>query len=223
MHGDFLGVRPVAEVAPRVGLCRPGDRVRSRRSSVLIGTVLLAAAVGCGQEAPAHEHSPSPAPSSVASSPSSSVRAGFDGMAVAFVQLAIATGDQAVKLLDQGAEQASSSELRTLAADLAEVRRAEVTTLHGILEELSVPYVNNHMGHDMPGMPTDAELSALSASGAGFDAEFTRLLRAHLTESKTVLESSAKTLADQKTKTAARTMAKERGTALERLDSVVAG
>lgn len=37
-----------------------------------------------------------------------------------------------------------------------------------------------------------------------------------------MLESSAESIADQKTKAAARTMAKERGTALERLDSVVA-
>lgn len=203
MHGDFLR--------------RPAGALR-----VLVTVLLAAALVACGQQAPAREQSPSSTPSSPPSSPSSSAQTGFDGMAVAFVQLAIATGDQAVKLLDQGAQQGSSPALRTLAADLAEVRREEVTTLHGILDEVSVPYVNNHMGHDMPGMPTDAELAALSASGAGFDAEFTRLLRAHLTESKTDLESSAESIADQKTKAAARTMAKERATALGRLDSVVA-
>jgi uncharacterized protein (DUF305 family) len=185
--------------------------------------VLLAAAlVACGQQAPARELSPSSTPSSPSSSQSSSAQTGFDGMSVAFVQLAIATGDQAVKLLDQGARQASSPALRTLAADLAEVRREEVAALHGILEEVSVPYMNSHAGHDMPGMPTDAELSALSASGAGFDAEFTRLLRAHLTESKTDLESSAESIADEKAKSAALTMAEERATALERLDSVAA-
>lgn len=188
---------------------------------VLVTVLLAAALVACGQQAPAsHEHTPSSTPSSVPSS--STAQTGFDGVAVAFVQLAIATGDQAVKLLDQGAQQATSPELRALAADLAEVRRAEVTELHGILDGLSVPYVNNHAGHDMPGMPTDTEITALASSGPGFDAEFARLLRAHLTESKTVLESSAKSLADEKAKAAARTMAEERTKALGRLDSVVA-
>ena len=199
---------------PRAGLPSAGMRG--------LMTVLLAAAlVACGWQAPGGEDSPPPTSSS--SSSSSSVQTGFDGMAVAFVQLAIAVADQAVKLLDQGARQASSPALRTLAADLAEVRRAEVVTLHGILDDISVPYVNNHMGHDMPGMPTDAELSALSASGAGFDAEFTRLLRVHLTESKADLESSAESIADREIGAAARTMADERATALERLDSAVAG
>ncbi len=164
--------------------------------------VLLALAlVACGRQDPA-------APSPVATT-------AFDDTARAFVELAIATDDQALKLLDQGAERAVDPALRALAGELAAVRRTELHELHTLLETAGVPYVNNHVGHDMPGMPTDAELATLTA--AAFDAEFARLVRAHLEESAVVAKSAAESVEHPETKAAAQRMAEERAAALTRL------
>lgn len=132
----------------------------------------------------------------------------------AFVELTIATDDQAVKLLDLGASRAADPALRRFASDLATARRAEIKELHAILG--TVPYVNNHEGHDMPGMPTEAELVALAAA-ADFDAEFTRLVRAHLTESATVAQSGLASIKDERAKAFASAMSRERAEALRAL------
>lgn len=169
--------------------------------------VLLALALAaCGQQAPA-------AP------PPTTTEAGtaFGDTARAFVELAIATDDQALKLLDQGAERAVDPALRELATELAAVRRTELHELHTLLETADVPYVNNHVGHDMPGMPTDAELTTLTSAAAEFDAEFGRLVRAHLAESAVVAESAAESVEHPETRAAAERMAEERAAALARL------
>lgn len=182
----------------------------------LLALVLLAAAlVACGQQAPtpARHPAPAPGPQAVAS------KGGFDATARAFVELVIATDDQAVKLLDAGAEHARKPELRRFAGDLAAARRAEAASLREILGAERIPYVDNHAGHDMPGMPTEAELLALAAAD-DFDAEFTRLTRAHLTESTTVARSGVDAIADPATRSAAEAMVAERAAALTSLDAL---
>jgi uncharacterized protein (DUF305 family) len=137
----------------------------------------------------------------------------------AFVELAIATDDQAVKLLDLGVQQAGTPSLRDLAREIGAGRRAELSELHGLLTSAAVPYVNNHEGHDMPGMPTNDELTALSQAGTGFDGMFVRLLRAHLDESVTVARSAAKSVAHEATRAVAQRMEQDRRTFLQRLAS----
>ncbi|MCE7006716.1 DUF305 domain-containing protein [Kibdelosporangium philippinense] len=139
----------------------------------------------------------------------------------AFVELAIATDEQAVKLLGAGAKLATHSALRQLANDIGAARRAEVVELHGLLAAAAVEYVNNHKGHDMPGMPTDEEISALTAAGPGFDALFAKLLRAHLDESITVARSAAQAVSDEPTRALARRMQTDRIGFTQRLGAVV--
>ena len=183
---------------------------------LLVLVVLLVAALcACGRQGPAPAPDPAPAPGAQAVASKGDV----DATARAFVELVIATDDQAVKLLDLGAARARSPELRTLAGELAAARRAEVSELRGILDTAAIPYVNNHDGHDMPGMPTEAELLALQAA-PDFDAEFARLTRAHLTESATVAESGAKSVTHRETKAAAEAMVRERSSALRSLDAL---
>jgi uncharacterized protein (DUF305 family) len=182
----------------------------------LVATVLLAAAlVACGQQAPAPARlpAPQPGPQAVAS------KGGFDATARAWVELVVATDDQVVKLLDTGAERAAEPALRAFAADLATARRAEAADLREILDGARIPYVDYHAGHDMPGMPTEVELVALAAA-ADFDAEFTRLVRAHLTESATVATSGATSITHPATKAAADAMVLERAAALTSLDAL---
>ena len=90
----------------------------------------------------------------------------------AFVELAIATDEQALKLLDL-----------TDRADLRENRTIELTALRKLLD---APYVNQHAGHDMPGMPTDAEIALAATSRDARD----QFVRTHLTESLEVVRSA---------------------------------
>ncbi|MCT2587665.1 DUF305 domain-containing protein [Actinophytocola gossypii] len=180
---------------------------------VLLATGLAA----CGQQASAPPAAP---PSGQPARPvSSAPPGGFGVTEQAFVQLAIATDDQAVKLLDLGAARVAEPTLRDLASDLAAARRDELTALHGLLDSASIPYENLHQGHDMPGMPTEPELAALRTS-ADFDAEFARLVRAHLTESTTVARSAAEQVTHAGTKAVATGMVDERRAALARLDGL---
>ncbi|MGW0519582.1 DUF305 domain-containing protein [Crossiella sp. NPDC003009] len=177
---------------------------------VLVTVLLVLGLTGCAQRAEA------PPPST----PSPTAAGAFGPAETAFVELVIATDDQAVKLLDAGARRAGPG-LRELATDLAAARRAELAALHELLRQARVAYVNNHEGHDMPGMPTEPELTALAAA-PDFDREFARLLRAHLTESATVA-GSAGSLTHSATKAAAGRMSEGRKAELARLDQLGRG
>lgn len=174
---------------------------------VLLAVVLTA----CGRQDPA----PVPRPEVQAGAS----KGGFDATAQAFVELVIATDAQAVKLMDLGAARANDPALRRFTGELAVARRTESTGLHQILGAARIPYVDNHAGHDMPGMPTEAELTALPAA-ADFDGELARLVRAHLTESATVATSGATSITHDETKAVAEAIVRERATALRSLDAL---
>ncbi|WP_460395954.1 DUF305 domain-containing protein [Actinophytocola sediminis] len=183
----------------------------------LVIVLLAMGVVACGQQVPP---AAPPAPTVSAPPPASATPAGGFGVTEqAFVQLAIATDDQAVKLLELGATTATEPLLRDLAKNLTEARRTELTALHALLTEASVQYQNLHAGHDMPGMPTEDELSTLRASPA-FDTEFARLARAHLTESRTVAHSAAENVTHAGTKSVAATMVADRDAELATLDGL---
>jgi uncharacterized protein (DUF305 family) len=183
--------------------------VRARRSTAVVALLLAFAAGACGGQDPATERVPAPRARAVTSS--------LDATARAFVELTIATDDQAVKLLDLGSSRAHDPALRSFAGTVAAARRTELATLHDILG--STPYVNNHAGHDMPGMPTEAELIALQAA-PDFDGEFVRLVRNHLTESTTVARSGEGAVTESRTHAVAASMVRQRGEELAQLDAL---
>lgn len=194
--------------------------MRTRRPPDLI-LLLLAALLltGCGRQAAAPARNPAPEAGPQAVASGTAPIGGLDATALAFAELVISTDGQAVKLLDLGTSRAADPALRTFAGDLAQVRRTEQTELRGILDEAGVPYVDNHAGHDMPGMPTEPELIALE-NAQDFDAQFTKLARAHLTESMTVAKSGAASVTHERTKAVADAMVRERAGALRSLDAL---
>ncbi len=180
-------------------------------SRLVLVVLLVMGLAACGRQAA------SPAAPAPAARPAPSAAAGgFGATEQAFVQLEIATDDQAVRLLDLGAKRAASPGLRAFAASLAAARRTERAELGGLLDAASVPYANLHAGHDMPGMPTDAELIGLAAA-RDFDDTLTDLVRAHLTESATVAESAVRSVTHAPTKDLAARMAAARARALDEL------
>jgi len=180
---------------------------------VILVVLLVMGLAACGQQAAPTAPAPAarPAPAPAAATPG-----GFGATEQAFVQLEIATDDQAVRLLDLGASRAGDRRLRAFASSLADDRRAELTELRGLLDAASVRYLNLHRGHDMPGMPTEAELIGLDAA-ADFDATLVDLVRAHLTESATVAKSAMRSVSHPATKDLATRMVSARSSALDRL------
>jgi hypothetical protein len=138
----------------------------------------------------------------------------------AYVELEIATDDQALKLLDLGTSHLSGP-LRELATGIGSAHRAELAALHGLLDAAGVRYVNNHEGHDMPGMPTPDELTALAQSGASFGTVFARLLKAHLDESAGVARTAAQSMAHPATRALATRMEQDRLRFSRRLGELV--
>ena len=129
-------------------------------------TVLLLAGLlaACQQAPPPASPPPPPAPSSTQN--------GYGATERAFVELAIATDEQALELLGP-----------TGRAELRENRNTELAALRTLLD---APYVNHHAGHDMPGMPTDAEIQLASTDPDARE----QFVRAHLTESLEVIRSA---------------------------------
>ncbi|HUQ60313.1 hypothetical protein [Lentzea sp.] len=88
------------------------------------------------------------------------------------MELAIATDEQALKLVGL--------------TDRAELKQNRTTELAELRKLLDAPYVDNHAGHDMPGMPTDAEIELAATSPDALR----QFVHAHLTESLEVLRSA---------------------------------
>ncbi|SER63404.1 hypothetical protein SAMN05216188_113168 [Lentzea xinjiangensis] len=108
------------------------------------------------------------------------------------MELAIATDEQALKLLRL-----------TGSAELVENRNAELAALRALLD---APYVNQHAGHDMPGMPTDAEIQLASTSQDALR----QFVRAHLTESLEVVRSARTAITHPPTAEVVRLMERHR-------------
>ncbi|MDX8028583.1 hypothetical protein SK803_00100 [Lentzea sp. BCCO 10_0856] len=145
--------------------------MRSRRQPRLIVVLLAGLLLGACQQEPTPAGPPSP----------TSAANGYGATERAFVELAIATDEQALKLVELDGNTA-----------LIENRRTELVELRKLLD---APYVNNHAGHDMPGMPTDAEIQLASTSP---DAR-KQFVRTHLTESLEVLRSAGSAITHQPT------------------------
>jgi hypothetical protein len=123
--------------------------------------LLLAGLLVACQQAPPPRPAPPPA-----------TQNGYGATERAFVELAIATDEQALKLLGLADR-----------PELEENRNVELAALRKLLD---APYVNNHAGHDMPGMPTDAEIQLASTSPDALQ----QFVRTHLTESLEVVRSA---------------------------------
>jgi uncharacterized protein (DUF305 family) len=171
----------------------------------IVSVLLVFALAGCGGEVTVP--APDPAPG-----------AGQFGLTErAFVELEIATDDQAVLLLDLGAQRVATPALRDLAREIGAAHRTELAELHGLLVAAAVQYVNNHGGHDMPGMPTNEELTSLRNTTVGFDGLFAGLLRAHLDESAGVAKTASQSMSHQETRVVATRMEQDRRLFLQRL------
>lgn len=153
--------------------------MRSRRQPRIAALLLAGLLSACQQEPP-----PPPAQN------------GYGATERAFVELAIATDEQALKLVELDHD-----------PSLAENRRTELAELRKLLD---APYVDNHAGHDMPGMPTDAEIQLAATSPDALK----QFVHAHLTESLDVLHSAGEAITHRPTAEVIKLMERHRAAEL---------
>ncbi|WBB51023.1 DUF305 domain-containing protein [Verrucosispora sp. WMMA2044] len=108
----------------------------------------------------------------------------FSATDIAWLQLTVAMAERLLPMLDLVPDRTADPAWRRLATRIETSERAHLTRSRRLLTDSGAPVVNPHEGHDMPGMITAAELSALrSATGQQFHHRLAGHLRAHLTQS----------------------------------------
>ncbi|MGM1060579.1 DUF305 domain-containing protein [Saccharothrix sp. Mg75] len=153
-----------------------------RRLFVLSSLVI--ALVACSSTPPPAPSEPVPPP---APATSSSAAGGLSATDTAYAQLAVPQVETALPLLDLVVARSGDPELTALAAEVGRGHRAELERLRGVLAAAGVAHLDEHRGHDMPGMVTEGEVEAAGRlTGADFDAQARVLLRAHFEESASV-------------------------------------
>ncbi|TDC97672.1 DUF305 domain-containing protein [Nonomuraea deserti] len=149
----------------RAGRHRPGPPEVVRVSRVLGFLLLAVLLLGCSA-------APAPAPASSGA---------FTTTDVAWLQLAEALHTRALPLLDLARDRAADRPLSEFAARLGKAHESGRGRLRALLAQARITGENPHARHDMPGMPTAADLTALSVlRDDAFDRRFVALLRAYL-------------------------------------------
>jgi uncharacterized protein (DUF305 family) len=154
-------------------------------------------------------------------SPSTAEASGFSPTDTAWLQLMIPMNERVLPVLDLAARDGSIAAVRKLGEELAAAHREELTHLRDLRSRAGVPDVNVHEGHDMPGMPTAAQLDALRAArGERFDRLFVAYVRAHLDQSLKVTRGELTAGTDPRALSAAEALADTRTAQLRSLARV---
>lgn len=112
----------------------------------------------------------------------------FNDADVTFAQQMIPHHEQAVEMATMAQEQASSTEVKQLAAKIEAAQGPEIDTMTGWLEDWGQEAPSDSMGgmddsgSDMSGMMSDAEMESIgAATGAEFDQMFLTMMIEHHT------------------------------------------
>ncbi|MGW3353625.1 DUF305 domain-containing protein [Nonomuraea rubra] len=153
----------------------------NRKTSVAIaaGALTLAAACGGnGDSMAGHEGMGSSAPAATTASTQPS--ATFNDADVMFAQMMIPHHEQAVEMAELAPERAADPEIKELAAKIKAAQDPEIQTMKGWLTEWGKAAPEGGMGHDMPGVMSEEDMTKLKAAkGAEFDKLFAQQMIAH--------------------------------------------
>ncbi|GII56244.1 hypothetical protein Pth03_46330 [Planotetraspora thailandica] len=169
----------------------------------------------------AQAQAPIPGGVNGASAPAAAPSGSFNATDVAWLQLMIPMTEQAVLLLDMAPAKTSDPKIAVLSKSLGAGNRAELQRLHELLDRSGVPYVNEHEGHNLPGMVTTDELGLISAAdGAAFDRLFAQHTREFLMQSVLVAKGEQGAGGDADTKAFAASMAEAHESELTQLEGI---
>ncbi|TDC31309.1 DUF305 domain-containing protein [Micromonospora sp. 15K316] len=145
----------------------------------------------------------------------------FSPTDVAWLQLTVAMNERLLPVLDLVPARTTDAAWRTLAVRVEESQRADLTRSRALLAESGAPATNPHEGHDMPGMITETELTALrAAEGSAFHRLVARHLRAHLSQAVRIARAEQGSGAHPATTALAATVAEDGTAQLTRLDQL---
>ncbi|WP_406070436.1 DUF305 domain-containing protein [Micromonospora sp. NBC_01638] len=158
---------------------------QSTVSALLVGVLLVAGCAAGPRDAVASTAAP-PAiapPAMTAPAPTGTTGA-FSPTDIAWLQLTVAMIERLLLVLDLVPTRTADPAWRRVAAQVATTQRANLDRAHRLLADSGAPTTNPHEGHDMPGMVTAEQLTAMrSATGLPFHALLAAHLRAHLAQS----------------------------------------
>ncbi|MEU8255545.1 DUF305 domain-containing protein [Micromonospora inaquosa] len=157
--------------------------MRQATASTLLIGVLLVAGCGAGPRHAASTTAPSVTAPPATTTPTSTGTA-FNPTDIAWLQLTVAMTERLLPVLDLVPARTTDPAWRQTAAQVATARRADLDRARRLLADAAAPTTNPHEGHDMPGMVTPPEMTALRAtSGQSFHRLLAGHLRAHLAQS----------------------------------------
>ncbi|WP_444947474.1 DUF305 domain-containing protein [Micromonospora ureilytica] len=200
--------------------------MRQPTASTVLIAVLLVAGCGVGPRDAASTTTPPVAapPATTAPTPTGTA---FNPTDIAWLQLTVAMTERLLPVLDLVPVRTTDPAWRQTATQVATTRRADLDRARRLLADAAAPTTNPHEGHDMPGMVTAQEMTALrAASGQSFHRLLAGHLRAHLAQSVRVAAAEQQSGVQSATVALAAAVARN-GTAdlerLNRLDRVAAG
>ncbi|MFI6237704.1 DUF305 domain-containing protein [Micromonospora sp. NPDC050784] len=197
--------------------------MRQPTASTLLAAVLLVAGCGAGPRDAASTATP-PVTAPPATSAPAPTGTTFNPTDIAWLQLTVAMTERLLPVLDLVPARTTDPAWRRTAAQVATTRRAELDRAHRLLAEAAAPTTNPHEGHDMPGMVTAQEMTALrAASGQPFHRLLAGHLRAHLAQSVRVATSEQQSGVQPATVALAAAVVRSGNADLARLDHLDSG
>ncbi len=154
----------------------------NRKTSVAIaaGALTLAAACGGNGDSMAGHEGMSSSSAPAATTASAQPSATFNDADVMFAQMMIPHHEQAVEMAELAPERAADPEIKELAAKIKAAQDPEIQTMKGWLTEWGKAAPEGGMGHDMPGVMSEEDMTKLKAAkGSEFDKLFAQQMIAH--------------------------------------------
>ncbi|MFB4266107.1 DUF305 domain-containing protein [Nonomuraea sp. GTA35] len=153
----------------------------NRKMSVAVAAGALALVAACGGNGDAMAgHEGMGAGSVPATTAGAQPSATFNDADVMFAQMMIPHHEQAVEMAELAPERAADPEIKELAAKIKAAQDPEIQTMKGWLTGWGKAAPEGGMGHDMPGVMSEEDMTKLKAAkGAQFDKLFAQQMIAH--------------------------------------------
>ncbi|MGW0214175.1 DUF305 domain-containing protein [Micromonospora chokoriensis] len=148
----------------------------------------------------------------------------FSPTDVAWLQLTVAMAERLLPVLELVPARTTDPAWRRLAAQIEAIERADLDRARRLLAVAGAPATNPHEGHDMPGMVTAEQVTALrAATGSPFHRLLAGHLRAHLAQAARIAGAEQHAGAHPATTAMAGAVVRDGNAALARLDRLDPG
>ncbi|WP_043666198.1 DUF305 domain-containing protein, partial [Nocardia vulneris] len=161
------------------------SRTRITTAVAAVTTVAALFAAGCGDDdsttMPGMDHGSS---STAASSSAPAARTDFNDADVTFLQMMYPHHAQAVEMAQLVPSRSRNPQLQALATGVEQAQAPEMQQITTLLQSFGkpAPGTGGHAGHNMPGIMTPEQMSALqAASGPDFDRQWLTMMIEHHT------------------------------------------